>query len=888
MSTQYNPHAIEPAIQTRWESEEAFKAPELETNDENTFYCLSMFPYPSGRLHMGHVRNYTLSDVIARFQRMRGKKVLHPMGWDAFGLPAENAALKNNVAPAAWTRENFTYMRNQLKRLGFGFDWSRELATCHPEYYRWEQWLFIKLYEKGIVYRKNSVVNWDPVDQTVLANEQVIDGKGWRSGAPVERREIPQWFLRITAYADELLEGLDELTEWPEQVRTMQRNWIGRSQGALVRFELAEPENAAIDLTDINQTIEVFTTRADTLMGATYLAIAAQHPLTLACAKHNPALQLFVDDCDHIKVAEADMATLEKAGIDTGLRAKHPLTGELIPVWAANFVISDYGTGAVMSVPGHDQRDWEFAKAYNLPIKAVIAPETTDENEATAPDVSEGAFLEHGRVINSGKYDGLTSQAAIEAVCADLSAKNAGETQTQYRLRDWGVSRQRYWGAPIPMIYCKDCGAVPVPEADLPVKLPQDVEFDDTGGSPLKRMREFIDTPCPKCGKPAERETDTFDTFMESSWYYARFASGNDPEKMVNPQANNWLPVDQYVGGIEHAVLHLLYARFYHRLMRDLGLVQSNEPFKRLLCQGMLVAETFYRELENGTKEYFNPEDVKVERDEKGRITSAISIEDGKNVLRGPVEKISKSKNNGVDPQILIDSYGVDTVRLFTMFAAPPEQSLEWSDSGVEGAFRFLKKLWRMAHSFLESHEAAAKNTTIDFTKVSLSTAQQDVRRKTHQTIAKAKDDIGRRYRFNTAIAAVMELTNTLQKASLETALDQAIYREGVHACVLIMAPITPHICQQLWEDLGESGLILDQLWPSVDESALTQASITLVVQVNGKLRGKINVAADGDKEAWVAQAQAESSVQKFIADGTIRKTIVVPGKLINFVVTPS
>lgn len=887
MSEHYNPHAIEPAIQARWESEEAFKAPELKANDDNTFYCLAMFPYPSGRLHMGHVRNYTLGDVIARFQRMCGKQVLHPMGWDAFGLPAENAALKNKVAPAAWTRDNFTYMRNQLKRLGFGFDWSREIATCHPEYYRWEQWLFIKLYEKGIVYRKNSVVNWDPVDQTVLANEQVIDGKGWRSGAPVERREIPQWFLRITAYADELLDGLDELTEWPEQVRTMQRNWIGRSQGALVRFELATPDNEAIDLTGIDHTIEVFTTRADTLMGATYLAIAAQHPLTLACAKQNPALQLFVSECEHIKVAEADMATLEKAGIDTGLRVKHPLTGELLPVWAANFVISDYGTGAVMSVPGHDARDWEFAKAYDLPIKAVIAPHPKAGETVETPDLSEGAYTEHGQLINSGKYDGLSTEAAIEAICADLTAKNAGESQIQYRLRDWGVSRQRYWGAPIPMIYCKDCGAVPVPESDLPVTLPQDVEFDDTGGSPLKRMREFIDTTCPCCQKPAERETDTFDTFMESSWYYARFASGNDPETMINAQANNWLPVDQYIGGIEHAVLHLLYARFYHKLMRDVGLVTSNEPFKRLLCQGMLVAETFYREAENGTKEYFNPEDVRVERDEKGRIISAVCVEDGKSVTRGAVEKISKSKNNGVDPQILIDNYGVDTVRLFTMFAAPPEQSLEWSDSGVEGAFRFLKKLWRMVHDFLDTQNAD-ESPNISLQTANLQPAQKDVRRKIHQTIAKAKDDIGRRYRFNTAIAAVMELTNTLQKAATKTPLDQAIYREGLQACILLLAPITPHICQQLWEDMGQTGLLLDQAWPCVDESALTQDSITLVVQVNGKLRGKIDVSAEGDKDAWVAQAQAEPSVQKFIADGTIRKTIVVPGKLINFVVTPS
>jgi leucyl-tRNA synthetase len=892
MNTHYNPHALEPAIQECWETQNAFQAPNLDDAQDLTlddlFYCLSMFPYPSGRLHMGHVRNYTIGDVISRFQRMCGKKVLQPMGWDAFGLPAENAALKNKVAPDAWTRENITYMRNQFKRIGFGFDWSRELATCHPEYYRWEQWFFIKLYEKGLVYRKNSVVNWDPVDQTVLANEQVIDGKGWRSGAPVERREIPQWFLRITDYADELLADLDTLTDWPTQVITMQRNWIGKSQGASIRFELAPPESGAIDLSNTDTTIEVFTTRADTLMGVTYLAIAAQHPLSRACAPHNPTLKLFIDECEHIKVAEADMATLEKAGIDTGLRARHPLTGELLPVWAANFVISDYGTGAVMSVPGHDQRDWEFAKAYDLPIKAVIAPTPDSDAQPTqAPDLLAGAYCDYGVLIQSGKYDGLSSQAAIDAICTELASKAAGEAQTQFRLRDWGVSRQRYWGTPIPMIYCKKCGSVPVPEQDLPVKLPKEVTFDDTGVSPLKRMPEFINTPCPTCQQPAERETDTFDTFMESSWYYARFATGNDPEKMISEQANRWLPVDQYVGGIEHAVLHLLYSRFFHKLMRDLGLVQSDEPFKRLLCQGMVVAETYYREAANGAKEYFNPEEVRVERDSKGQATSAVSIADGQSVTRGAIEKMSKSKNNGVDPQQLIDAYGADTVRLFTMFASPPDQSLEWSDSGVEGAFRFLKKLWRMVHAFIEAHPDANEDKP-SFEGVSLSASQQSVRRKTHQTIAKAKDDIGRRYRFNTAIAAVMELTNTLQKAAQSSTEDVAIYREGVEACILLLAPITPHICQQLWEDLGGSGLLLDQPWPETDASALTEEQITLVVQVNGKLRGKISVDASGDKDAWVKQAQEEPSVQKFITEGAIRKTIVVPGKLINFVVTPT
>ena len=683
MNENYRPQKIEPLIQQHWQEHDSFKCE--ETPNQEKFYCLSMFPYPSGRLHMGHVRNYTIGDVISRYQRMQGKNVLQPMGWDAFGLPAENAAMKNNVAPAKWTYENIDYMRNQLQQMGFGYDWNRELATCHQEYYRWEQWFFTQLMEKGLVYKKEAEVNWDPVDQTVLANEQVIDGRGWRSGALVERKKIPQWFLKITDYADQLLDDLEQLDQWPEQVRTMQKNWIGRSEGVELTFDVAN-----------YGALEVFTTRPDTLMGVTYVAVAAQHPLATQAAQNNPELAAFIEECKNIKVAEADMATMDKKGMALGITATHPLTGEEVPVWTANFVLMDYGSGAVMSVPAHDQRDWEFANAYGLPIKQVIRP--LDDSEI---DLDNAAFTEKGALVNSGAYDDLEFELAFKAIAADLEAKNKGKVTINYRLRDWGVSRQRYWGAPIPVINCASCGAVPVPEEQLPVVLPTDVEFDGSG-SPIKKMASFINTTCPKCGGDAERETDTFDTFMESSWYYARYASRSSDNAMLEPEkANYWLPVDQYIGGIEHAILHLLYSRFFHKLMRDQGLVDSDEPFKRLLCQGMVLADSYYYEDEKGGQVWVSPTDVDIQTDDKGRIISASHRTSSQELNYDGMSKMSKSKNNGIDPQVMIDKYGADTVRLFMMFAAPPEQSLEWSDSGVEGALRFLKRIWKQTYDHL-------------------------------------------------------------------------------------------------------------------------------------------------------------------------------------------
>jgi leucyl-tRNA synthetase len=729
MEEQYRPELIEPAVQSQWETNRTFEVREDASKEK--FYCLSMFPYPSGRLHMGHVRNYTIGDVIARFQRMNGKNVLQPMGWDAFGLPAENAAIKNKVPPAKWTYENIAYMREQLKRLGFGYDWSREIATCHPEYYRWEQWFFTRLMQKGIVYKKNSVVNWDPVDQTVLANEQVIDGRGWRSGAPVERREIPQWFLKITAYADELLKDLDQLTEWPEQVRTMQRNWIGRSEGLEFSFAL---KNSAERLT-------VYTTRPDTLMGVTYVAVAAQHPLAKRAAAANHEVADFVAECGMGKVAEADMATMEKKGVFSGVFAIHPVTGAEVPVWVANFVLMEYGTGAVMSVPAHDERDHEFAKKYGLPIKQVITP-----HDGAVVDAQKAAFTDKGVLVDSGEFSGLSSEEAFRKIADWFTARKTGEVKVNYRLRDWGVSRQRYWGCPIPVINCAKCGAVPVPEKDLPVVLPENVTV--TGdGSPLKKMPEWYQCACPACGGAAERETDTFDTFMESSWYYARYASRDLNTGMLDARANYWTPVDQYVGGIEHAILHLLYSRFFHKLMRDEGLVNSDEPFKRLLTQGMVVAGTWYREDEKGGKHWFSPVDVDAERDAHGKVTRAWLVADGKPVNFGGIEKMSKSKNNGVDPQGMIEKYGADTVRLFMMFAAPPDASLEWSDAGVEGAQRFLKRLWKMVGDHVAQGGAPALDVS------ALNDAARDLRRKTHETIAKVSDDVARRYTFNTAIA---------------------------------------------------------------------------------------------------------------------------------------
>ena len=813
MNQEYNPEQIELNAQTRWASEETYKASPDSTLEK--FYCLAMFPYPSGKLHMGHVRNYTIADVIARYQRMQGKNVLQPMGWDAFGLPAENAAIANQVPPADWTLDNIAEMRAQLSRLGFAYDWTREVTTCQPDYYRWEQWFFTRLLERGLAYKKEAEVNWCENDQTVLANEQVVDGKCWRCDNPVERKAISQWFIRITAYAQELLDDLDSLTDWPEQVVAMQRNWIGRSEGATVRFPR-----------DDGEAIEVYTTRPDTLMGVTYLAVAPQHPLAIEAAANNPELATFIEQLGHIKVAEADMATLEKQGMDTGLTVSHPLTGKPLPLWVANFVLMGYGSGAVMSVPGHDQRDWEFATKYGLSIVQVI-----DDVEDLPADITRAAYTEKGCLINSGEFDGLNFTEAFAAIVERLAEHDLGESTVNFRLRDWGVSRQRYWGAPIPVINCKTCGSVPVPADDLPVILPTDVALEGVG-SPLNKLDSFTKTNCPRCGQAAERETDTFDTFMESSWYYARYASAGNNNVMLDDEANYWLEVDQYVGGIEHAILHLLYARFFHKLLRDEGLVTSNEPFKRLLTQGMV--------LKDGTK-------------------------------------MSKSRGNTVDPQKLIDRYGADTVRLFSMFAAPPEQSLEWSDSGVEGANRFLRRLWRMVS------EHIGRGPVADIKISELDKAQKNLRRKTHETIGKVDDDYGRRQTFNTAIAAVMELCNEVSKLDTSSANGLAVEREALQAALLLLCPIVPHATEHLWRELCGEDIILAR-WPLVDSAALSRDELEIVVQVNGKVRAKLSVAVDADKETLEAAALAEENVIRFIEEKTVRKVIVVPGKLVNVV----
>ena len=866
MHEQYTPRDIEAAAQKSWDEQQSFAVTEQPGKD--TFYCLSMFPYPSGKLHMGHVRNYTIGDVIARYQRMLGKNVLQPMGWDAFGMPAENAAMKNNVAPAKWTFENIDYMKTQLKSLGLAIDWSREVTTCKPDYYRWEQWLFTRLFEKGVIYRKNGTVNWDPVDQTVLANEQVIDGRGWRSGALIEKREIPMYYFRITAYADELLDSLDELPGWPEQVKTMQRNWIGKSRGMEVQFPY---DQASIGHAGA---LKVFTTRPDTLMGATYVAVAAEHPLATQAAQGNPALQAFIDECKGGSVAEADMATQEKKGLATSLFVEHPLTGEKLPVWVANYVLMHYGDGAVMAVPAHDERDFEFAQKYSLPIKAVVRTSAGDEVGSTW----EAAYGEHGTLINSGAFDGLDFAGAFDAIEAALISKELGKSRTQFRLRDWGISRQRYWGCPIPIIHCPSCGDVPVPEDQLPVTLPENV-VPDGAGSPLARLPEFYECSCPKCGAAAKRETDTMDTFVESSWYFARYASPNYEGGMVDPKAaNHWLPVDQYIGGIEHAILHLLYARFFHKLMRDEGLVTSNEPFKNLLTQGMVVAETYYRVASNGGKDWFNPADVELERDSKAKVISARLKTDGLPVEIGGTEKMSKSKNNGVDPQSMIDVYGADTCRLFMMFASPPDMSLEWSDSGVEGASRFLRRVWRLA----QAHVSLGLPGKLD--TAALDDGQKAIRRAIHLAIKQASTDVGLHHKFNTAIAQVMTVMNVLEKAPTATAQDRALLQEGLEAVTLLLAPITPHISHSLWQHLGHSEAVIDATWPSVDESALVQDSVTLVVQVNGKLRGQVEMPATASREEVEAAARANENVVRFTDGLTIRKVIVVPGKLVNIV----
>jgi len=859
MDEQYNPREVEQTARTYWETNDTFKV--TEDPGKPKFYCLSMFPYPSGKLHMGHVRNYTIGDVISRYQRMQGKNVLQPMGWDAFGLPAENAAIANKTAPAGWTRSNIEYMKTQLKQLGFGYDWSRELATCDPEYYRWEQWFFARLYEKGLVYKKMSTVNWDPVDQTVLANEQVVDGRGWRSGALVERKKIPQWFVRITAYAEELLRDLDDLEGWPEQVRTMQRNWIGKSVGTELTFPLKGRDDG----------LTVYTTRPDTLMGVSYMAVAAEHPLALAAAERHPDVAEFVSFCRNNKMAEAELATMEKKGIDTGFKAIHPLTQEEIPVWVANFVLMDYGTGALMAVPGHDERDHEFARKYKLPIRQVIAPVGKEDI-----DVQEKAYVDKGILVSSGKYSGLTSDEAFEQIADHLETSGIGKRTINYRLRDWGVSRQRYWGAPIPMMTLEDGTEMPVPDDQLPVRLPEDVQMDGVQ-SPIKADPEWCKTEYN--GQPAKLETDTFDTFMESSWYYARFCSPNYDKGMLDPAAANyWLPVDQYIGGIEHAILHLLYARFFHKLLRDVGLVTSSEPFNRLLTQGMVLAETYYRNEANGGKTWFNPADVTVERDARGQVVRATLNADGQPVEIGGVTKMSKSKNNGIDPQSIIDEYGADTVRLFMMFAAPPEQSLEWSDSGVEGAHRFLRRVWRMVHEHLASGDVPALDVA------ALAGAQKDLRRKTHETIAKVSDDISRRLTFNTAIAAVMELLNETARLAGNEPQSLAVRQEALETAVRVLAPIVPHICHQLWQALGHDEPVVDAPWPVADPAAMVRSEIEVVLQVNGKVRAKATVPADISKADLEELALDNENVRRFTEGNTVRKIIVVPGKLVNVV----
>lgn len=861
MQAQYPFKQVERSAQEYWEKHQTFKA--SEQSDKPKYYCLSMFPYPSGRLHMGHVRNYTIGDVLSRFYRMRGYNVMQPMGWDAFGLPAENAALQNKVAPAAWTYSNIEHMKMQLKSLGLGIDWDREIATCRPEYYRWEQWLFTELFKKGLVYKKTATVNWDPVDQTVLANEQVIDGRGWRSGAVVEKRDIPQYFMKITAYADELLADLDKLDGWPEQVKTMQRNWIGKSYGCEIEFPIQNSEAK----------LKVYTTRPDTLMGATYVAVAAEHPLATLAAQHNPALQTFIQECKMGSVAEADMATAEKKGMDTGLFVVHPLTEELLPVWIANYVLISYGEGAVMAVPAHDERDFEFANKYQLPIKQVYQHKDVvvlekalnqitiayDPDDYTPPNMEEKNRLieqldsirfDHHvwrdwyaskdlnllTTINSGRFNDLNYEQAFDAICNALSKQNLGTRRTQYRLRDWGISRQRYWGCPIPIVHCKSCGEVPVPAEQLPVVLPEDVVMDGVG-SPIKKDASFYNTTCPTCGATATRETDTMDTFFESSWYFARYASHDCNTGMVDERANYWLPVDQYIGGIEHAILHLLYARFFNKLMRDAGLIKNDEPFTNLLTQGMV-------------------------------------LKDG--------SKMSKSKGNTVDPQALIDDYGADTARLFMMFASPPELSLEWADSGVEGAHRFLRRLWSFVHQHLEQGACEAYQPAMGELNATLKT----LRRQLHQTISKVADDYARRHAFNTAIAAVMELMNAYAKVDGKDAITRAIRQEVLENCVLMLSPIVPHICQALWAELRAGAYIGDAAWPEADASAMEQDEVELVVQVNGKLRGNITVAKTAGKEEIEQLALAQDFVKKFMPEGTsVRKIIVVPNKLVNIVV---
>ena len=861
MQQHYRPDLIEPSVQQYWAENKVFKA--IKDTSKEKYYCLSMFPYPSGRLHMGHVRNYTIGDVVSRYQRMNGKNVLQPIGWDAFGLPAEGAAIKNKTAPAKWTYENIEYMKNQLKMLGFGYDWDREIATCRPEYYKWEQWFFTELYKKGLVYKKTSTVNWCPNDETVLANEQVHEGCCWRCDTPVEQKEIPQWFIKITDYAEQLLGGLDQLPQWPDMVKTMQRNWIGRSEGVEITFDVA----------DTAEKVAVYTTRPDTFYGVSYLGIAAAHPLADLAAEKNPELAEFIREAKNTKVAEADLATMEKKGMATGLFAIHPLTGEKLPIWVANFVLMHYGTGAVMAVPAHDQRDFEFAQKYSLPIKQVIAPLADEEI-----DLTKQAFVEHGKLVNSAEFDGLDFNGAFNGIADKLEKLGVGKRQVNYRLRDWGVSRQRYWGAPIPMLTLPNGETVPAPIEDLPIILPEDVVMDGVK-SPIKADPNWAKTTFN--GEPALKETDTFDTFMESSWYYARYTSPSYAEGMLDKdEANYWLPVDQYIGGIEHATMHLLYFRFFHKLLRDAGFVTSDEPAQKLLCQGMVLADAFYYTSPTNERIWVSPTQVTLERDEKGRIIKATDPE-GRELVHTGMTKMSKSKNNGIDPQEMVEKYGADTVRLFMMFASPAEMTLEWQESGVEGAKRFLGRVWNLVYEYSQNPAKTALDVT------ALSADQKALRRDVHKTIAKVSDDIGRRQTFNTAIAAVMELMNKLTRAPLESEQDRAVMAEALSAVVRMLYPITPHICFELWKALGNESNIDHAEWVKADEAAMVEDEKLIVVQVNGKVRGKVTVAADAGEETVKTVAFADENVKKFTDNTQIVKVIYVPGKLLNVVVKP-
>jgi len=863
MQSQYRPADIEAQAQAAWDERNAARV--VEDRSRPKYYCLSMFPYPSGKLHMGHVRNYTIGDVLSRYYRMRGYNVLQPMGWDAFGLPAENAAMANSVPPAKWTYDNIAYMKKQLRSLGFAIDWARELATCRPDYYRWNQWLFLRMLEKGLAYKTTGVVNWDPVDQTVLANEQVIDGRGWRTGAPVEKREIPMYYLRITAYADELLGALDGLPNWPERVRLMQANWIGRSEGVEVSFPYAHDER---------QALKVFTTRADTLLGATYCAVAAEHPLATLAAANNPSLAAFIEECKRGPAMEAELATQEKKGVPTGLFVVHPLTGRKLPVWIANYVLMGYGEGAVMAVPAHDERDFEFATKYGLPIEPVVR---TSAGEAT-PAPWQDAYAERGVLINSGRYDGMDFAAAVDAIAGDLERKGLGRKRVQFRLRDWGISRQRYWGCPIPIVHCDSCGDVPVPDAQLPVVLPEDC-VPDGSGNPLNKRADFVNTPCPTCGKPARRETDTMDTFVDSSWYYIRYACPDNTQAMVDERVNYWLPVDQYIGGIEHAILHLLYSRFWTKVMRDLGLVSFDEPFARLLTQGMVLNEIFFRKQGTGRIAYYNPADVEIKTDERGNRITAVLRTDGLPVESGGIGTMSKSKNNGVDPQSLVDQYGADTSRFFMMFTSPPEQTLAWSDSGVEGSFRFLRRVWAFAHQY---HEAVrARLASAQALDGKLDDALAAARREIHLNLKQANFDM-QRQQFNTVASACMKMLNALEGVDREKGA--RVIEEGLSILLRVQAPITPHLCDHLWRELGFGEDVFRAPWPDADEQALQQDEIELVLQINGKTRGSIRVPAQASRDQIEEIARTSPASARHVGDQPIRKVVVVPGRLVNLV----